>query len=1215
MLRQGVFIMKKGFLIALFCLVLLAVLWAYAQSDSFGARIRPFVAGPLQEALGPDARIGRVKASLLPLYLEIHDITVPGEGNSEAVAVRRIRAYLNPFPLVYRTISIPSLSLLEPRIAAARSAAGEVDLVRLVERIRASLERGRKPAAPSYKIKIRMITVRNGSVVFTDAATKTAAALSHMNMRMKLSLPAASLHVRLASGDLSVSAPAFREIRGKARGTIAYDQGRLSLDGCELAAEDSRIALSGSAQMASGGPLDLTLTSKIGRRSLERIADILAREKRAQGPFFESTAKITGTVQEPVMAGNARMTGIVFGGIGISDATARFAYKKGNVSFAAERWKLAKGPRQADIGEIVLEADYRRGVLDVTRATLQADDLELHAMGTIDTEQGYRITVSARSSGEGRTASLVAGNDITGNASVTGLLSGRLASPRFAGRLEAGPLSVRRVPFTSGAGDLSFEDRVLSLQDAEIRHGQSRYLLNGSVNFQGSEPAYAATLDVRQSDVVSIVALFYKRIPLELSATGQLAFRGTRKDFSGEGRLELGPGVAYGESFERGSVTVALTRDRVSFPRVIAEKKSGTVTGDGWIGFNGTYAAKVTGAGVDLADVDHVRKLPFAGPFDLDIRSSGSFTSPAVTARGSTERLIYREAALGPASADLELRNGVLSFAASTRDGLLAANGTWQVKPPYLWDVSTSLHIIEFDPSALAEESELFAKLKVTAEGSVKARGSGLDPASVSGTAHFQKIGLIFGELRLENEGEAHIRLDAGRAVVQSLTLKGPGTRLAVTGDTMLGRDIDLAFAGLANLSLLRVLYREVEHGDGTASVRLSVGGDWSNPEVAGELNIKDGQIKIRDIPQKFTALNGSIGFSRNRVVTDGLSGEVGGGSVAVTGNAQLDGSALVDFSARAAIENVTVRYPAGLVATVGGALYYDGDAGSQTLSGEVNVRRAKYEKRVEWKSMLVDFSRGFTQRKKTDIGWIGETQLNVRFLGRENILFESNLAKIPLDIDMLFRGTVNQPQVLGRIEARTGEVYFRKNMFKILHASADFTDPNRINPMLDVQAATRVREYQIQLGVSGTADRAVVTFVSEPPLSDSNILALLALGRTSEELKGRESNVGVGEATSFATGKFQDILESRARSLTGLDRFQVDPYISKTDAAVPRVTVGKEVVQNKLFMTYSSNVGASTPEQVFRIEYILNRNMSLVGEQNELGNLGADVKFRFEFR
>jgi hypothetical protein len=1207
--------MKKAlFIIVILCFALVAALWAYVRSDSFAMRIRPLVVGPIQEVLGPGARIGRIRANLLPLYLVIRDITIPAGMNSEAVAVRRIRVYLNPFPLIYRTISIPSLSVLEPRVLATRSDAGDIDLADLIDRIRSSFKQ-RQPAAPSYEIKIRMIRIRNGRVVFTDAATKTVAALSRVNMRMKMSLPSASLNIRLTSGNLSIAAPSYQEIKGRMRGTVDYNSGRLSLENCELVAEDSLIAVSGIAAIASGGALDLKITSRIGQRSLGRLTDILGREKKAKGPFVESKVKITGTLSEPIMNGDIKLSGIAFGGFRLSNAAAQFAYKKGIISLTAEQWKLAKGDQQLNIQEIMLEADHRKGVLELDRADIQADDLRVHAMGSIDAAKGYHLTTSAETSGEGKSLSLITGINISGNVSVHGLLSGPLVSPRFEGRLEAGPVAVRHVRFASLAGNIFFQERMLSLEEADIRHGQSRYTFNGSVNFKEKEPVFAATLDVRQSDVVTIVALFYQRIPLELSASGHLSFRGTSKEFSGKGSLDLDAGVAYGESFDSGSLSVELTRDRVSFPSVILEKRGGKITGDGWIGFDGTYAAHVASEGVDLAEVDHLRKLPLSGPLVLDIRSTGSFSAPVVKAHGATERLVYQDAVLGPARADLEIQDGVLSFSASTKDGLLAANGTWKLKRPFLWDVSASLRTKDFDPSVLAKESELLSKIKVTAEGSVKARGAGLDLASVNGTAYFQKLGFAFGDLRLENEGEARIHIDAGRAVVQSLTLEGTGTRLAVTGDTMLGKDMDLTFSGGADLSLLRVLYREVEHGDGTASVKLSVGGEWSNPEVGGELNIRDGQVKIRDIPQKFTALNGTISFAQDRIVTDGLSGEVGGGTITVTGNAQLDGSSLVDFSSRAIIENVTVRYPAGLTANVGGVLYFDGDTESQTLSGEVNIQKAKYEKRVEWKSMLVDFTRGFTQKKKVVIGWIGETQINVRFFGKENIIFESNLAKIPLDIDMLFRGTVNQPQVLGRIEARKGEVYFRKNVFKILHASADFTDPNRINPMLDVQAETRVREYQIQLGVTGTADRAVVTFASEPALTDSNILALLALGRTSEELKGKEANVGVGEATSFATGKFQDILESRARSLTGLDRFQVDPYISKADVAVPRVTVGKEVVQDKIFMTYSSNVGASTPEQMFRIEYILNRNMSLVGEMNELGNLGGDVKFRFEFK
>ena len=103
----------------------------------------------------------------------------------------------------------------------------------------------------------------------------------------------------------------------------------------------------------------------------------------------------------------------------------------------------------------------------------------------------------------------------------------------------------------------------------------------------------------------------------------------------------------------------------------------------------------------------------------------------------------------------------------------------------------------------------------------------------------------------------------------------------------------------------------------------------------------------------------------------------------------------------------------------------------------------------------------------------------------------------MPLDVDIFLRGTVNRLQLLGRIEARNGSVYFRQNEFKIIHASVDFVDPNRVNPVLDIQAEIQVRDYLVRLAVSGTADRAVVTLLSDPQLPDSDILALLALGKT----------------------------------------------------------------------------------------------------------------------
>jgi translocation and assembly module TamB len=719
---------------------------------------------------------------------------------------------------------------------------------------------------------------------------------------------------------------------------------------------------------------------------------------------------------------------------------------------------------------------------------------------------------------------------------------------------------------------------------------------------------------------VNIVALFYEQLPLVLSASGELTFSGTAQNYSGNGHLALDAGSVYGESFVRGAVTASLTTGRITFPQVVLNKERGMVKATGWIGLrDGTYSADLESRGIDLSVVDRLNGLAVAGEGKLDIHSSGTFSRPLVNASLDVEQLSYRQVAVGGMHAEAQIRDGVLTGRSGLTGDRASLSLRWSLHKPYSWTADVKVRAEAFDPCCMLENKVLTDRMKAVAEGVVTAQGSGLDLSTLSGEAIFKRLSLFIGDYRIDNDSDAKLAMEGGKISIRALNFVGADTRFGVSGWVRPMAEMDITLKGTVNLSLLKLLYREVEYAAGVAEVKFGIRDDWKNPDMTGELLLRNGEVKIKDIPQRFSALNSKIVFEQGRIVTDSLTGEVGGGSLNASGWAQLSGVKLRAFSAKTSVANVTVRYPEGLVSTLSGELYYDGDASEQSLAGDITIGRARYDKRVEWKSMLVDIGRGLYQKKKTEVGWIGDTQINLRFHGENNILFENNLAKMPLDVDVFLRGTVNHPQLLGRIEARKGVVYFRKNEFKILRASVDFVDPNRMNPVLDIQAETLVREYTIRLAVTGTADHAVVTFISEPSLVDSDILAMLALGKTGSELKGKETGVGVGEATSFATGQFQDVIERNARRLTGLDRFQVDPYVGKSDTSVPRVTVGKELVQNKLFVTYSSNVGATAPEQNFRIEYVLNRHFSLVGQgvetENNGTNIGADIKYRFEFK
>ena len=1192
------------------------LLWTYVQSDSFSLRIRPYVVGPLQSALGPGANVGWVKANLLPLYVEIRDVSVPVEGRADALAVRKIKAYLNPFPLLWKKISIPSVSVLEPRAFITRSADGRVDIVEFAKKL-ASSSTGTAAQMP-FSVDIRTVTVSDGTISFADEGTPANIRVSRLNIRGRLWLQEATVDIRSAKADLTVSLPDRGKYEAALDAAIVWRKSTLLVRRLAMTAPFAELRASGEIGLDRDAKLAMRITGRLGERKAGPLRKLLKGKSEGRGPSVEMDVTVSGRAANPIVDGSVDLQRIAAGRLSLANAHLGLSYREGTATVRGDELKIVPRGRVPVSSRFEIVAQYVKGEIEVTKARLSTADLDVAAEGRLGPDTGYDLSVKGASTGKGASLSALAGIDIAGEINVSGIVSGGLRSPRVSGTLSGGPFSVRGVPFESISGEVLFENGTLSVVRSSIVEGRSRYILDSTVKLGGEATEFHATLEAERSDVGSIVALFYKKLPLDITASGLLSFSGSVTAYSGSAHLELEKGSAYGESFDGGSLAVELTRDQVSFPAVTLKKGKGQLTGSGWIGFKGNYDAKIEGKGLDLQQIDRKGTVPLSGPLVFHIQSSGPFSAPFVKAHAESPALSYGGLSLGDTICDLTLAEGKVGLTASVRGEqgeAIGFRGSMALKAPYSWSLMSTVHFADRELPSAGGAGDIVGRIRLSADASLELSGSGGNPSALNGVLLVPQLSVTLGEYVVQNDGNTKIRCKAGTLHVESLVLTGLGTHISVNGSSGLGQDLSLAVSGNANLSLLRLLTRAIEHGDGFAVANISLRGSWAEPDITGEATVQNGLLKIRDFPQRFTGISGTVKFDRDRIATENLHGEFGGGTISVAGTAQLKNLKLVDFSSKVKIENITVRYPVGFTATLGGELYYDGDASQQMLSGEVGIRRARYERRVEWKSMLVDFTRGFTPKKKIDVGWIGETQLNVRFFGSENILFENNLAKIPLSMDMIIRGTVNQPQVLGHIEARKGEVYFRRNVFRILHASADFADPNKINPSLDVQAETSVREYRIVLSVTGHADRAVVTFASDPPLTDANILALLTIGRKTEDIAGKEAEVGGGEAVSFATGKVQDIIESRARSLTGLDRFQVDPYFSKSDVAVPRVTAGKELVKDKLFVTYSSNVGAATPEQMFSIEYIVNRNVSLVGERNDIGNIGADIKFHFSFR
>ena len=79
------------------------------------------------------------------------------------------------------------------------------------------------------------------------------------------------------------------------------------------------------------------------------------------------------------------------------------------------------------------------------------------------------------------------------------------------------------------------------------------------------------------------------------------------------------------------------------------------------------------------------------------------------------------------------------------------------------------------------------------------------------------------------------------------------------------------------------------------------------------------------------------------------------------------------------------------------------------------------------------------------------------------------------------------------------GSMVFRGSNYQLTRGDINFANPFRLEPVLNIEASTTISQYQVTIDFTGPASRLQLNYRSDPPLPDSEIVALLALGNTGE--------------------------------------------------------------------------------------------------------------------
>jgi translocation and assembly module TamB len=811
--------------------------------------------------------------------------------------------------------------------------------------------------------------------------------------------------------------------------------------------------------------------------------------------------------------------------------------------------------------------------------------------------------------------------ELHGSGEFAGKVTGRFDDPFIEGKVSISEAAYEDYNLGNITGSVAYKKDLLEIRDLSATGTDSASTadIRGTVRFPDAaelfdfkRPVYSLSVSAKGADLGKTVKLVniktLKQYPKgRLNADFRVTGPGPMPLY--QGTLLMNDVLVDKVMMDSASMAFSYNYKDLLISDAVFRKGSSALTASGRLSHDDKFSFKASGSKIFLKDVSG-KAMPADAHVSLQAEGKGSLDDPVIDMDGIFHGGKINGSDMGDGKFKASLRNWTLVFNSSLFDNKVAFNGKAYLKDDMPWTARLDVSSGRYDFLVSAFLKDRPEDLLVSIKGYADMSGN-RDHFSASAVIN-QLNATLFG-YSFSNESDISFEMKDKKIFLPMGRMRSGTTSFKVSGNIEIASGYDLVIEGSSSLTPVKGFFRRIETIRGDTEFVFSITGKWDSPKVNGGVTISNAFFGVKDIPHRISSINGYFYIDEDKVVIQKLSGKIGGGDIDITGVAYLRRFKMKSFYVDAVLGDISVNVSKDFPVNFNGNILYKGTPDSQTVSGEIRINRAKYRERVEWKSWL--FKAKPKERPKGEVGTFEKAVLNVKVYGSENISVDNNIARTSLKVDMLLRGTVLHPVVLGRIESQTGTVYFRNNEFRILHASADFSDPRRISPVLEIVAETSIKGYKIRMNLEGQTDQFNLSLVSDPPLEEIDIFGLLTVGRLGKEMKGIEGGIGAGEATSFLTGKVQDVLEERVRTLTGLDRLEVDPYVSKTTGLVsPRITVSKRLIGDKLFVTYSSAVG-STENNVLKIEYVLNKNMSLVGLRDEKGSIGSDIKFRFEFK
>lgn len=920
----------------------------------------------------------------------------------------------------------------------------------------------------------------------------------------------------------------------------------------------------------------------------------------------------------------------------------------GSIEDAETRVKLnITPPSQPAPGQVALRGQIdgaywgSRDELELSQLHLTTPASDISASGRLAADSSLKLVFSSHDLREWRPLLQAVLNSqdlpfaVHGFANFNGTASGKASALALNGNLEvydfdttlpaSDRLPVRVVHWDALTGAVQYSANNFSIHNGALVHGSTvaHVDLNTALSHGVLPPdsPFALHLDLLNLDLAEVEQLAGYSRPVSGTLDLSASLAGTRANPHGEGHLQVRDASAFGVPVPTLGSDVQIANHQIQFNRINATVYGASLTGSAAASTAlDNFHLNLTGENLDLGQLPrfHSQRLTIDGRAGFTVVASGTPEQPTVEAHIHLRDLAFDKERVGDFYLDATThgRQADIQAHSEFEKADLKIRGTVGLDQPYPADLN-----VDFDRLDVDSILNAYLQGKVTGHapfaGTFRLRGPLRTPEDMK----------VAGEIQTLNAEIAHVKLQSAEPIrfevadqvlrLEAFHLTGSGTDFTAHGTAHLTqpRAMDFHLEGTVNVGLLQTLNPKVS-AQGTLVVKLDANGTMADPVLQGRITVKETSLSHDDFPSGLSALNGELVFDRNRIQIERLTGATGGGIVALTGSAAYQkGGLLLDLGVSA--RDVRLRYPPGVSSTANADLRLTGTSNAALLSGNVIVTKLSVTPGFDFGSYLEKSKQSVVITPRDSVA--NRLKLDVHVTTTPELRMQTAIAKLSGNADLRLRGTTDRPVLLGRAEVLEGDISFNGTKYRIDRGEVTFANPAKTEAILDIQASTRVRDYDITITLNGDASKPNglrASWRSEPPLPEADVIALLALGRTREESASAQTSGSFGfggEASNLLINEaLNSAVSSRVQRLFGVSRIKIDPQglASATNIVHgPQVTIEQQVASN-LTVTYSTNVSVAS-QQIIQVEYNVTRNVSVVALRDQNGVVSFDIRIR----